>query len=135
MSFFAYSPLAGGFLVKTDEAINSKEGRWNPETRVGTMYQKMYNRPKLMAALKDWNDIAQDAGLSKAAIAYRWVAYHSQLSARQGDAIIVGASRPSQLDDTLTICQDGPLPPKTVESINALWEQVKDSAPIDNIRM
>ena len=135
MSFFAYSPLAGGFLVKTDEAINSKEGRWNPETRVGTMYQKMYNRPKLMAALSDWNDIAQDAGLSKAAIAYRWVAYHSQLSATQGDAIIVGASRPSQLDDTLTICQDGPLTPKTVKSINALWEQVKDSAPIDNIRM
>jgi aryl-alcohol dehydrogenase-like predicted oxidoreductase len=135
MSFYAYSPLAGGFLAKKQDAILRAEGRWNPETRVGAMYQKMYNRPQLLEALGDWAGIADEAGLTKAALAYRWIAYHSHLDAGRGDAIIVGASRPDQLHDTLTILRAGPLDPQIVQNIGAVWEKVKDFAPVDNIQM
>lgn len=135
MSFFAYSPLAGGFLAKKQDTVQKAEGRWNPETRVGAMYQKMYNRPQLLEGLGDWAGIADEAGLPKAALAFRWIAYHSQLDAERGDAIIVGASRPDQLDDTLNILRAGPLPSEIVQKIGAMWEKVKDFAPVDNIHM
>jgi len=96
------------------------------------MYQKMYNRPKLLAALSDWESLASEAGVSKAALAYKWVAYHSVLSSVLGDAIIVGASRSSQLDDTLQILRSGPLEAAIVTKIGKLWEEVKDQAPVDN---
>jgi len=135
MSFYAYSPLAGGFLAKKPDAIRRAEGRWNPETRVGAMYQKMYNRPQLLEALDDWASIADEAGLTQAALAYRWIAGHSHLDAGRGDAVIVGASRPEQLDDTLTVLRAGPLDPKIVQKIRAVWEKVQDFAPVDNIQM
>lgn len=133
ISFYAYSPLAGGFLVKSAKTIlEAKEARWNPNTRVGLMYQKMYNRPKLLAALSDWESVAKEAGLSKAALAYKWVAYHSALSPQFEDAIIVGASRPAQLDETLHNLRSGPLAPDIVVKIEDLWLSVKDQAPVDN---
>lgn len=134
MSFFAYSPLAGGFLTKSAAVIKEgKEPRWNKETRVGAMYQRMFNRPKLMHALTDWERIAEQAGITKAELAFRWVAHHSSLSSKFGDAIIVGASRPSQLDDTLRYLSNEPLSPVIVGEIQALWETVKSQAPIDAI--
>jgi aryl-alcohol dehydrogenase-like predicted oxidoreductase len=133
ISFYAYSPLAGGFLVKSAKTIlEAKEARWNTDTRVGAMYQRMYNRPKLLAALSDWDSIAQEAGVSKAALAYKWVAYHSALSSKYEDAIIVGASRPAQLDDTLQILRSGPLAADIVTKIEKIWDSVKDQAPVDN---
>jgi len=135
MSFFAYSPLAGGFLVKTAQTIQeAKEVRWSPETRVGAMYQKMYNRPKLLAALSDWSDISEKSGITKAGLAYRWMVHHSKLSSEFGDAIIVGASRPAQLDDTLSLLRMDPLDGEIVDRINTVWETVKDQAPIDNVQ-
>lgn len=136
MSFYAYSSLAGGFLVKSAQTIlEAKELRWNSDTRVGAMYQKMYNRPQLLEALGDWARIAEESNVSKAALAYRWVVYHSQLSPDLADAVIIGASRPGQLEDTLSIVRSGPLEASTVEKIEAVWEKVKDYAPVDNIHM
>lgn len=134
MSFYAYSPLAGGFLVKDAATIvAAKEARWNKETRVGAMYQRMYNRPKLLAALSAWDSIAKDVGISRAALAYRWVAYNSALSSEFGDGIIVGSSRPDQLDDTLKIIRSGALDASTAKRVERLWLEVKDQAPIDNV--
>jgi len=135
MAFYAYSPLAGGFLVKSPETITAaKVLRWSPETRVGAMYQKMYNKPSLLAVLSDWAAIAEEAGVSKAALAYRWVAYNSRLRAEDGDGLIIGASSPKQLDNTLETLNDGPLDAHIAEKIEALWEKVKEDAPVDNIR-
>ena len=53
------------------------------------MYNEIYNRPSLLEALSEWEAIAQEAGVSKAVLAYRWVIYNSLLSAERGDGIIV----------------------------------------------
>ena len=41
ISFYAYSPLAGGFLTKTKEDIEAGAGRFNKEA-LGGMYAEMY---------------------------------------------------------------------------------------------
>lgn len=133
MSFYAYSPMAGGFLAKSPEAFKSGggQGRWDPKRPLGKTYQDRYNKPSLIAALSEWKAIANDAGITKAALAYRWVAWNSILSAEHGDAIIVGASPGKQLGETLKALEDGPLEAAVVEKIDRIWDLVKDEAPLD----
>jgi len=68
----------------------------------------------------------------QAALAYRWVAYSSQLSAEKGDAMIIGASRVSQLEQSLESIKAGPLDAKTAARVDEWFDLVKDDAPIDN---
>lgn len=92
----------------------------------------MYGKESLFNALDKWEQIAQDAKISKASLAYRWIAYHSELKATNGDAIIVGATKTSQLEETLTAVGAGPLEKEIAERVSAIWETVKHEAPRDN---
>lgn len=91
IAFYAYSPLAGGFLVKDGQMLSSGggQGRWDPTSNVGKIYNDRYTKPSLLEALSEWETIANEARVSKAALAYRWVMYNSKLSAKYGDGIIV----------------------------------------------
>lgn len=97
IAFYAYSPLAGGFLVKDREMLSTGAGtgRWDANSRIGKMYNARYTKPSLLEALSEWEAIANEARVSKAALAYRWVMHNSQLSAKHGDGIIVRISEPS----------------------------------------
>jgi len=131
ISFYAYSPIAGGFLVK-DPAMfkaGTGEGRWKEST---DMYGSMYNKPSLLKALEEWSSIAKEVGISKAALAYRWITFNSALKAEYGDGVIIGASKVPQLEETLVVIEDGPLDEKTCKKIEAIWTSVKDDAPLDN---
>lgn len=134
IAFYAYSPLAGGFLVKDPETFRSGggQGRWDPNGRVGAIYRHQYNKSTLVEALSEWDSIANDAGVSKAALAYRWVMYNSMIKPEFGDGIIIGASRPQQLEQTLRDFEYGPLEAGIAKRIDAVWDLVKDQAPIDN---
>ena len=77
--------------------------------------------------------IAKDASTTKAALAYRWIAYHSALKYENGDAIILGASKVSQLEESLAaILNEGPLSEQIAKRIDALWKDVEKEAPLDN---
>ena len=91
IAFYAYSPLAGGFLVKDAQTLKtgSAQGRWDPKTPLGEVYNSIYTRPSLLEALSEWEAIANEARVTKAALAYRWVMYNSKLSAEHRDGIIV----------------------------------------------
>ena len=130
IAFYAYSPLAGGFLVKKPEIIESGkgEGRWHPDDFIGGIYLKMFNRPSMLKALTTWESIANEAGISKAALAYRYVTYNSILSREHNDGIIIGASSPGQLEQTLKSLEDGPLDPTIAKKVDQVWELVKDEA-------
>lgn len=134
MRFYAYSPLAGGFLVKSAASLkeNTASNRWDKGNFIGQMYHKMYNKPQLLEALDEWAAIAEEAGTSKAVLAYRWVVYNSVLKVSNGDGCIVGATRLSQLEETLKGLEEGPLSESVVKKIDALWEKIKDVAPLDN---
>jgi aflatoxin B1 aldehyde reductase len=134
ISFYAYSPIAGGFLVKNSAQLRAKDdpGRFGPNARTGDMYTSMYGKESLFQAVDEWGQIATDAGISKAALAYRWITFHSALKGENGDAVIVGASKSAQLEETLTAVEQGPLPESIAERASAIWEKVEHEAPLDN---
>lgn len=132
MSFYAYSPIAGGFLTKTKQDIQDRKGRFDPETPLGQMYTNLYSKPSYLEALQEWSDIAQEEGIPKAELAYRWVAYNSSLKPEYGDGIIVGASSMEQLEQTLKSCNKGPLSEKAVKRIDEVWKKIEHEAPLDN---
>lgn len=134
ISFYAYSPIAGGFLVKNSAQLRAKddEGRFGPNARTGDMYTSMYGKESLYKALDEWGAIAVDAGITKAALSYRWVAFHSALKKENGDAVIVGASKVSQLEESLTAVEAGPLDSAIAERASAIWKSVEHDAPLDN---
>lgn len=131
ISFYAYSPLAGGFLTKTREQIKEGAGRFNTSGDPG-MYTPMYSRPSLLEALAEWQNIAKEEGCTPADLAYRWVKYNSPLKPEQGDAIIIGASSADQLRQTLGSINGGPLSDKAVKSIDEMWKKIEHEAPLDN---
>lgn len=134
IAFFAYSPLAGGFFAKDPDALltGSDTGRFAQESLIGKMYNSLYNKPTLVSALKEWGNISKAAGTTKTELACRWITYHSALDYSKGDGVIIGASRPSQLEETLVTVENGPLPQDIAKRIDQLWPSVKDEAPIDN---
>jgi aflatoxin B1 aldehyde reductase len=135
IAFYAYSPIAGGFLTKTTAQLTSGtkgEGRWDPQSALGSFYHALYGKPAFFEALDKWNEIAQAMGIPKAALAYRWVAFHSGLDARLGDALVIGASSLNQVKQTVAALRNGPLPENVAEQIADLWEIVKNDAVTNN---
>ena len=51
------------------------------------------------------------------------------MSEQLGDAIIVGASSTTHLENNLTDLEKGPLPGDVAEAVEAVWPLVKDVAP------
>lgn len=112
IAFYAYSPLAGGFLAKSAETIKSEtggEGRWKKGVVSGNMYHSLYNKPKMIEALKTWKEVADMEGTTRANVAYRWVAHN--LDSTKGDGIVIGASSVEQLEQSMYL---RPLPKASV---------------------
>ncbi|OAL46901.1 Aldo/keto reductase [Pyrenochaeta sp. DS3sAY3a] len=130
ISFYAYSPLAGGFLTKSAADLDAGAGRFN-EQAIGGLYSKLYDKPALRAALIKWNEAAEKEGIPKAELAYRWVKYHSALQGEE-DGVIFGASSLKQIEQTAKGLQKGKLSGEAVKAIEEIWQSVKDDAPIDN---
>lgn len=128
--FYAYSPLAGGFLTKTTADLDSGAGRFNKEA-LGGLYSTLYNKEPIRNALSKWNDIAEKEGVSKAELAYRWVAFHSALQS-DDDGVIFGASKLPQVEQTAQWLKKGKLSDEAVKGVDAIWESVKEVAPVDN---
>lgn len=132
ISFYAYSPLAGGFLTKTKQQILDGAGRFNRNEPIGNMYANLYSRPAYLEALEKWDTIAKEAGCSPADLAYRWVKYNSPLKEENGDAIIIGARNHEQLKQTLEGVNAGPLSDEVVKKIADVWKTIEHEAPLDN---
>ncbi|KAL4876693.1 NADP-dependent oxidoreductase domain-containing protein [Aspergillus karnatakaensis] len=138
ITFYAYSPIAGGFLAKSvGELVAAAggwrgEGRWDPETFLGKLYHGLYNKGSLIEALKVWEGISNDAGISRAELAYRWVVYNSGLKVEDGDRVVIGARNLEQLQETLAAVRMGPLPKEIVDRIDGIWRIVQEDAPVDN---
>ena len=94
------------------------------------MYQVLYGKESMYEALDEWGEIAEEAGISKAALAYRWVVHHSALG--EEDGVVIGARLMKQLEETLEAIEEGPLEGRIVERVDGIWERVKGDAPRDN---
>ncbi|KAF2198857.1 aldehyde reductase [Delitschia confertaspora ATCC 74209] len=134
MSFYAYSPIAGGFLVKRKEQITGGEGRFSEQV-IGGLYGKLYNRPSYLGALDEWSKVAEKEGVSKAELAYRWIAFHSALKSSHGDAVIFGASSIKQIEQTSGYLKAGPLSDEAAQRIEEIWKSIEHEAPVDNFQI
>ena len=134
ISFYAYSPIAGGFLNKTSSQVrsNNVEGRFGDDSLIGKLYKLLYGKESLLAALDEWGEIARDAGITQAALAYRWIAWHSELKGEKGDGIVFGGRNVEQIEETLQAIEEGPLDDRVAGRASAIWEKVKGEAPRDN---
>lgn len=132
IKFYAYSPIAGGFLVKSVKQVEDGEGRFEDKTMVGKLYSKLYKKPLLLKGLEKWNEVAEKNNISKPHMAYRWIAFHSALKTEYDDAIIIGGKNHDQVSDTLNAFKEGPLPNSVVAEIENIWQSIKDEAPLDN---
>lgn len=132
IAFYAYSPIAGGFLAKSKASLLAADSRFGKDDFLSQLYNKLYNKPSFLAALDAWDAIAVKEGIDRAELAYRWIVYHSHLRAEHGDAVIVGASRHDQLRATVAAIRKGPLSEDAVRAVDAIWETIKDDAPLDN---
>ncbi|PTB34747.1 hypothetical protein M441DRAFT_456970 [Trichoderma asperellum CBS 433.97] len=122
ISFYAYGTSAGGFLGKT--AAQAREMADN-DTYVSATCRPYLRNANFLEILAQWNTIAETEGVSPAELTYRWVAYHSALRSDHGDAFIIGASSPEQLDETLSGIEKGPLSNNACAYIQEIWEKAK----------
>ena len=127
MCFYAFNPLAGGMLTDkySGKEKTLKEGRFTNRPN----YQQRYWKDSYFNAIDHIKEVcaAYDTNIVEAA--YRWLAYHSMLKADRGDAIIVGASRLSQLVQNMETLQKGELPEEITAAIDEAWEVCRLDAP------
>lgn len=89
----------------------------------------LYNKPAFVEVSRKLRDAADQRGISQAGIVYRWIMYHSALDSERGDGIVIGASSPTQLQESLQQLATGKLEPEIVEMVNSFWDYVKADAP------
>lgn len=124
ISFYAYGTSAGEFLGKS---VAQAEEMANENAIVSATCRPYLHNANCLKALAQWNIIAETEGVSPAELAYRWVAYHSALRPDHGDAFIIGASSPGQLDETLSGIKKCSLSDNACASIHKVWEELKES--------
>ena len=133
ISFYAYSPIAGGFLTKdVEKLVSGGEGRWDPNSKLGQIYNTLYNKPGMLEGLKLWGNISKESGIPKAELAYRWVAHNSALKGEFGDGVIFGTRNVEQLNQTHASLDKGPLDANIAEQIEQVWKLVEPDSPLDN---
>ncbi|KAM6511450.1 hypothetical protein FALCPG4_016452 [Fusarium falciforme] len=125
IAFYAYSPAAAGFFAGNHKKVKAG-GRYDKSLILGGIYSQFYLRPSIMAATEKALEVASGHGISGHAAALRWTAYHSQLNKALGDAIIIGASSPEQLESNIDMIEQGALPDDVVAALEAVYEEIGD---------
>lgn len=128
IAFYEFNPLAGGFLTdrySRESWADEAGSRFDPSKTQGENYRKRYWNEAYFEALDVVRPVAKKLGLSTAEAALRWVSHHSLLKKEHGDAIIIGASSASQLEENLVNLEKGPLPEELLEAFDKGWEIVK----------
>ncbi|KIW05170.1 uncharacterized protein PV09_03721 [Verruconis gallopava] len=122
MTFYAYSPLAGGLLAKpTEEIVTPKKGTRFDSMRV---FGNMYLNEENIAVLRMLQNACTAAGISLLEATMRWFMHHSPLG--ENDVVILGASSDSQIAESLRACKKGPLP----ETLFVAFEEMKNKSKV-----
>ncbi len=123
--FYAYNPLAGGMMTSKYAAIGGDYG--SGRFALHENYRERYWNRKYFEAIALITDVCKSCDTAPTSAALRWLIHHSELSAEAGDAVILGASRISQLEENIEACSAGPLPSEVVSVIDLGWEMTRPS--------
>jgi aflatoxin B1 aldehyde reductase len=128
ISFYAFNPLAGGYLTNRyhrETADHEGGSRFDPNTNQGRSYRKRYWNDATFDALDIVRAATSKHNITEAESAIRWITHHSQLKREHGDAIIIGASSTNHLEQNLADFEKGPLPEDVVEAYDQAWAKTK----------
>ncbi len=127
MRFYAYNPLAGGMLTNKYSSMEEApaDGRFTHRPN----YKNRYWKQSYFDAISVLKAVCAKYGISIIEATYRWMAFHSMLNMERGDAIIIGASKLSQLEQNVAAVASGALPQELAEAFNNAWETTKADAP------
>eukprot|EP01112_Ceratiomyxa_fruticulosa_P001378 TRINITY_DN1144_c0_g3_i2.p1 TRINITY_DN1144_c0_g3~~TRINITY_DN1144_c0_g3_i2.p1 ORF type:complete len:313 (-),score=68.28 TRINITY_DN1144_c0_g3_i2:794-1732(-) len=129
ITFYAYSPLAGGFLLGN---IKGKDQADKPGTRfnITDQYKNWYFKDSYFSAVNEFAEEVKKYNLTPAEVAIRWIMHHSILDGSLGDAVLVGGG--STLEGWVTNFTDyrkGPLPLELANYVTDMWKKVEKDAP------
>ena len=127
MRFYAYNPMCGGLLTgrygKFEDAPT--DGRFTHRPN----YQGRYWKKSFFDAVDLIKAAAEKHGITSVEATYRYLAYHSMLNEKRGDAILIGASKLSHLKQNMESVKAGPLPEDVVEAFREAWAITKGDSP------
>lgn len=136
LNFYAYNPLAGGFLTNryVDSHKDSKpeEGRFSDKSgAIGERYRERYFHQSIFQALKLVDEEAKKHGITMVEVALRWMVHHSPLNIKDNgpDGIIIGVSSQKQLEENLEALEQGPLPQELLPKLDEAWKIAKMETP------
>ncbi len=117
-----YNPLAGGFLT----GKHSRQSGPIAGTRFdgNPLYLGRYWHEDYFAAVEELATVAREAGKTLVELSLQWL-----LSQPQVDSIILGASRPKQLEENLKACEGGPLVESVRARCDAVWRRLRGVTP------
>ena len=84
----------------------------------------MFDHPNIHAAMIKFINHCKKAGISSTEASLRWLMHHSVL--REGDALILGATRVDQLTKSVDFCKKGPLDEDILNAMEELWDAAKE---------
>jgi len=122
ISFYAYSPLAGGYLA----GKAGHNDHFKPDTWVGKMYRGAYMKDSFNEALASLQESAKKENLTVPELAFRWLAHHSALKKEHGDAIIIGGKQFATFESSLELLDKPALPSHLAKLANDTWQSIKD---------
>lgn len=126
MSFYAFSPLAGGLLAAaSSRATDPPAGSRFHAMKV---FRDIYLTPDILSALEAVQVRCDLERVELLDATVRWLMHHSPLGDR--DAVILGASTEEQIDRSLAACEMPPLPDSLVAAWAALWQVVGRNPPM-----
>lgn len=127
MRFYAYNPLAGGLLSGryAGYAESPTDGRFTHRPN----YQGRYWKPTYFEAVDIIKAASARQGISIIEATYRWLANHSMLKGDRGDAILIGASKLSHLNQNMAAVAAGPLPPDVTDAFDEAWAVTRADSP------
>jgi len=127
MRFYAYNPMAGGLLTGRYEKFEDAptDGRFTHRPN----YQNRYWKKSFFEAVNMLKTACEKHGITIIEATYRWLAYHSMLNAERGDAIIIGASKLTHLQQNMDALNAGPLPEELIKVFEVAWNITKADSP------
>ncbi|KAI9005682.1 NADP-dependent oxidoreductase domain-containing protein [Hyaloraphidium curvatum] len=117
MTFYAYSPLAGGLLSGNYARLEDplpKTSRFNAKD----WFDRYFNQ-QTFEGLNVVRDACKADGISMGEAALRWMVHHSAL--RPEDGLILGGSSLTQFQNNMDWCDKGPLPADIVAAFDGAY--------------
>ncbi|MDA1010346.1 MAG: aldo/keto reductase [Chloroflexi bacterium] len=112
-----YSPLAGGLL--TGKHLLDAPAEGSRFARAGSTDHDRYWQEHEFETVEDIRLVADEAGLPMTQMAISWVLANPAITAP-----IIGASRPEQLQDSISATEE-PLPPDVKERLDDITEEYR----------